>query len=384
LHGFGPGIPTGVTELKLRESDVWTEAPEFLPSWTFQYSWWRWYQGHYQFERDRRLGNWAERKISQLKPGRCYVFTQVGLEVLRWARKHGVPTILDNPNGHIRHYRDIREEQIRSWCKTRSKEHPTRAMVERVEEEYHLADRIRVSSKWAKRSMVSYGVPADKIRVIAQPLDLLRFQPAASKIDPSGPLKILYVGSLDVAKGFPYLLRAARALGDQASLQIVGATGNRPAKKLLAKERAGIQIDCAPGDPLSAYQRADVFVLPSLHDGFGFVVAEAMACGLPVVVTENCGAAEWIRNGETGWIIRAGETGSLSEALTKALVCRKELKRMGAIARRDVERLADPKCLQDLSEWVFESSSALKEIGGQVKTAGECASSKIPRAGARG
>ena len=85
VHAFGPGHVRNWALPGTEPSVVWNESPQFLPPWTLRYSWWRWYQGHYQFESDRRLGHWARRQIERLLPKRCYVFTQVGLEVLRWA-----------------------------------------------------------------------------------------------------------------------------------------------------------------------------------------------------------------------------------------------------------------------------------------------------------
>ncbi len=356
VHAFGPGrvkvwpLPGGVPEV------VWHESPPALPAWMLRYSWWRWYQGHYQFQCDRRLGSWARQQVEKLQPERCYVFTQVGLEVLKWASSRSVPAVLDNPNGHIRHYREVFVREAGRWFGTKHLGHPTEAMVERVEEEYELADRIRVSSEWAKDSMVSYGVPAGKIQVVAQPLDLLRFQPNGERSEADGPLRICYTGNLNLAKGFPYLMRAVKMLGDdQISLEIVGATGNRPTKNLFDKERRGMKLSSAPGDPVPAYRRAEVFVLPSLHDGFGFVVAEAMACGLPVIVTEDCGAAGWVRDGETGWIIPSGRVDALADALNDALRRRAELKEMGRLARAEVEERADPACLNHLREWVYQN-----------------------------
>lgn len=357
VHAFGPGrvdvwpLPGGVPEV------VWHESPPALPAWMLRYTFWRWYQGHYQLQCDSRLGSWARREIERLQPERCYVFTQVGLEVLKWTRSRNVPSVLDNPNGHIRHYREVFIREAGRWFGAKHLGHPTEAMVERVEEEYELADRIRVSSRWAKDSMVSYGVPADKIQVVAQPLDLLRFQPNGERSVADGPLRVCYTGNLNLAKGFPYLMRAMKMLGDdQVRLEIVGATGNRPTKILFEKERQGLKLDSAPGDPVPAYRRAEVFVLPSLHDGFGFVVAEAMACGLPVIVTKDCGAAGWVRHGETGWIVPSGRVDALANALSDALHRRAELKEMGRLARIEVEQRADAACLTHLREWVYQNN----------------------------
>jgi len=355
IHALGLSCQNGFFSTDAFRVVVGHASPRLLPSWVLRYSWWRRYPGNYQFKRDCRLGYWAQKEVAQLQPSRCYVFTQVGLEVLSWARKNNIPAALDNPNGHIRHYKAVLERESRRWLKTSYRGHPTEAMIERIEEEYELADRIRVSSDWAKESLVAYGVPEKKISIIPQPLDLKRFQPCAPRKQRGGPLRVCYVGNLNLAKGVHYLLRAIRRVGPQkVSLEIVGSTGNRPTRKFFEEERKGVNVQSAPGDPVPAYHRAEVFVLPSLHDGFGFVVAEAMACGLPVIVTEDCGSASWIKDRKTGWVVPSANEEALADALSDAMRHRDELQDMGSLARSDVERLADPSCLKQLRDWVFQ------------------------------
>jgi glycosyltransferase involved in cell wall biosynthesis len=227
-------------------------------------------------------------------------------------------------------------------------------MVERVEEEYELADRIRVSSEWAKVTMVSRGISPARIEVLPQPLNLCRFHPRPKALLTSGPLNVCYVGVFNLGKGFLYLLRAVRSIGPGlAKLEMVGGTGNRSAKRLLANERKGLDLTTWAGDPLPAYHRADVFVLPSLHDGFGFVGAEAMACGLPVIVTHSCGVASWVRNNETGWTVNAGSADALANSLEDAMRRRADLVGMGQMAREDLEHLADSVSLTQLRSWVL-------------------------------
>jgi glycosyltransferase involved in cell wall biosynthesis len=91
-----------------------------------------------------------------------------------------------------------------------------------------------------------------------------------------------------------------------------------------------------PQDPVPVYHRAELMVFPSLHDGFGFAVAEAMACGLPVIVTDSTGAADWVSS-ECGWIVPAGEAEPLALAIAAARERRHELDAMGHAARAAVE-----------------------------------------------
>jgi glycosyltransferase involved in cell wall biosynthesis len=108
---------------------------------------------------------------------------------------------------------------------------------------------------------------------------------------------------------------------------------------------------CAPGDPRPAYARSELFVLPTLEDGSPFAVAEAMASGLPVIVTSDCGAAEWVRP-ETGWVVAPRDVPALRRALQDALARREALQEMGRLAREDTEARAGEHCYRALAEFV--------------------------------
>jgi glycosyltransferase involved in cell wall biosynthesis len=229
-------------------------------------------------------------------------------------------------------------------------------MVDRVEEEYRLAQRIRVSSAWARESLINGGVPAEKVFVFDQPVNLQRFRPSVGRPPCEGRLRLCFVGSLDVRKGFVYLLRAMRRIGrDRTSLRIVGATGSRSCRNLFAREQQGLNVSVGPGDPVPVYHQSELLVLPSLEDGFGFVVAEAMACGLPVIVTDQCGAAGWVQNGHTGWVIPAGDEGALAVTLERALAIRTDLVAMGQEARREVDRRMMLQPDAKLCEWFYQA-----------------------------
>jgi glycosyltransferase involved in cell wall biosynthesis len=352
--GLGPGKVAAWPLLPSPPALHWEDAPPYRPTWFTRQFVRRFRPGRLVFDHDSHLGRWAVGRLDAIRPNRLYTFTQVGLEALEWAKARGIPTALDNPNGHIQGFARVYREQWAKWVGGRYGGHPTDAMVERVEREYELADRIRVSSGWAKESMVRNGVIADKITVCPQPVDLSRFREPRSRGPQSGPLRVVSVGSLDLRKGFVYLLRAARAVGpNRVKVELVGGTGDRGSKRLLARERSGLDVEVRPGDPVPPYHRAELFVLPSLEDGFGFVVAEAMACGLPVVVTDQCGSAEWVCPGETGWVVPAGDTTALTRVLDEALARRGDLPGMGRAARRAAEYRDPARALRQLADWFY-------------------------------
>jgi glycosyltransferase involved in cell wall biosynthesis len=337
----------------------WEHSPPHRQSWFTRNVTRRVWPGRLVLDHDRTLGQWAAAQLDRLRPERVYAFTQVGLESLRWAKSAGVPAVLDNPNGHIRNFANVYRREWARWHGGRYPGHPTSAMIERIELEYALADRIRVSSTWAKESMVRHGVAAEKVFVCAQPIDLTRFVPPVNRAAGVGPLRISFAGILDLRKGFVYLLRAARALGrGRAAIELVGAVGDRASKRILARERIGLDVTVAPGDPVPAHHRAEVFVQPTLEDGFGFAVVEAMACGLPVIITDQCGAAEWVSHRETGWIIPAGDERALTDVLERCLTDRAMLVEMGLRARQAVESHDSQAALRRLESRFSETVCA--------------------------
>ena len=343
VSAFGPTPATPVMSTAAS-----LPPPVLVSPWRQRWTWRRYLQGAGQLEADRAFGRWLSKQVGPEFHG-CYVFTQIALELLRELRERGTPHVLDNPNGHIRDFRDVVQREAERWLPTRYPGHPTAAMVDRVEEEYALASRVRVGSTWAADTMVARGMDRATISVIPHGVDLNRFVPRMRARRKGQRLRIVFVGSLSLGKGFQYLLNAVRTVGaDRISVHVVGATGDPWCRRLFGRLRSGLNVTVAPGDPLPAYHDADLLVLPTLHDGFGYVVAEAMACGLPVITTDRCGAAEWVRDGETGWVVRAGAADPVVAALDSALARCHELREMGEQARRAIHAVAGVRPKQEL------------------------------------
>jgi UDP-glucose:(heptosyl)LPS alpha-1,3-glucosyltransferase len=174
-----------------------------------------------------------------------------------------------------------------------------------------------------------YGVDRNKLQVIYNGVDTAIFHPGLADefreqtrlqagIPLAAPL-LLYVGSGFERKGVPQLLRAAARMRRQdAHLVIVGADRKLKAMQKLANKLslAGRVHFTGPiKDVRPWYGAADGFVLPTLYDPCPNAALEALACGLPVLTSTSCGAQEWIRAGENGWVIDALDAAGLTARL---------------------------------------------------------------------
>jgi glycosyltransferase involved in cell wall biosynthesis len=136
----------------------------------------------------------------------------------------------------------------------------------------------------------------------------------------SGKLRVLYVGSLSQRKGLAYLIEAAELLKNHLTLTIVG---NRISESC-APLNAALRIhEWKPSLSnlaiLDLMQTHDILAFPSLFEGFGLVISEAMSQGTPVITTERTAGRDIIKTGDNGWLIEAGVTSSLVGALERIL-----------------------------------------------------------------
>ncbi|RAU30122.1 MULTISPECIES: glycosyltransferase family 4 protein [unclassified Pantoea] len=212
------------------------------------------------------------------------------------------------------------------------------------------------NSEMVKRDILRhFTLDAGNIHVIHNAIDSKRFQPATSSLRhaarhqlrlPQDAHVMIYVGSGFERKGLKAAIEAV-AQTDRY-LIVVGQDKQLSRYQQLANQLncldrlrfAGVQQDVQP-----FYHAADALLLPTLYDPFPNVVLEAMACGLAVITSTGCGGAEFIRQGEEGFVCDALDIRALKEAVL-AVPALSDDNRMGAAARRRVEpygpeRLAD-------------------------------------------
>jgi glycosyltransferase involved in cell wall biosynthesis len=264
------------------------------------------------------------------------------------ARELGCRTALDVVNTHIDDFAGHMEREcarfgirptIHAWQKAR------------IRSEYGRADLIRVMSRVAQRTFLARGFDPERVIVATPPMNCDHFPQAQFN---GARFRISYVGLIEPWKGFHYLIEAFNSLSvPDAELVFWGGPGSRSVSRYLA-----VQMQANPAIRIRAvevrklgygevYAKSSVLVHPSLSDGFGYVVAEAMASGIPVIVTENTGAADLVSDGHNGFIVPLRDVESLRDRLSFLANNPAKLRQMGSAARETARRLTPAAFMRD-------------------------------------
>ncbi|MGQ9823363.1 MAG: glycosyltransferase family 4 protein, partial [Thermogutta sp.] len=133
----------------------------------------------------------------------------------------------------------------------------------------------------------------------------------------SGPLRVLFAANSPVRKGLPDLVIAIEKLSSGSIRPIfAGEITSLAPYAVQRASRVGVLLGNVPRARMTdLYRDADVFVLPTVSDTFGAVVLEAMAAGLPVIITPNCGSADVVRDGIDGFIVPVRAPDAIAEKL---------------------------------------------------------------------
>lgn len=213
------------------------------------------------------------------------------------------------------------------------------ADFDRLLKETAMSSRFLAASSFTRRTLIENGVDREAIRVIPYGIDSKRFCPLQKHWRSSHKtLRLLFVGRINQRKGVKYLLEAMRLLDSRdVQLTICG----RPVDSLELFEHAGAKIQVRPSvssdELLAAYREADLFVFPSVAEGFGQVLLESLACGLPILSTTHTAAPDLIEDGVQGFIVAPRRPDLLANRIEWALTHREALDRMRSAARARAE-----------------------------------------------
>lgn len=284
----------------------------------------RWSDTHFDHWVAERL---PKAELFQGVGGQCHRSLEI-------AKKQGCGTVVDCITTHID---DFCSHQRRECAKFGIRPATSEWMRRRTVEEYQRADLIRTLSQHARTTFLERGL---KNVIVARPqLDVSEF-PEAKFQEPL--FRVSFVGLLEPWKGFHYLVDAFNQLDlPDSELVFWGGAGSRAITEYLqAKMAANPKIQVRPVEVRKCYgevyAKSTVLVHPSLSEGFGYVVAEAMASGLPVIVSRNSGSADLVVDGVNGFVVPAADPEAIRDRLAYLAKNPALVKQMGGAARESL------------------------------------------------
>jgi alpha-maltose-1-phosphate synthase len=280
---------------------------------------------------DRRV---AERIVSGLTIKAIHAYDDGALASFRAARERGIKCIYEHPTISWRVVRQLQREEAAlhpEWAPTLGALRDSDEKLARKDQELALADIVVTASSFAKESVTRIPGRTAPVRVIPYGTD-----PASGPLPSAtanGKLRVLFVGALTQAKGLGYLLEAVAQLERELEFTLIGRRVSLtvPAPSVLANYR---WIPSLPHDELlEEMARHDVLVLPSLHEGFGLVMTEAMAQGLVVITTPHTAGPDLIADGIDGFLVPIRSAAAIEEKLALLRDDRDRLHTMQLAAR---------------------------------------------------
>jgi hypothetical protein len=285
--------------------------------------------------------------------GDCFLgFNSNCLEALEALRSRGILTVVDQVDpGRVEE--DLVLEEAERWPGWEGiPGRMSSGYWDRLKAEWDAADLVLVNSDWSAEALARQGVPRAKLIVVPLCVDLSH-APSHQPVNPNGDLKVLWLGSLVLRKGIQYLVEAARRLQSE-SIQFLLAGPLGISERAIQAFPSNIKLlGRVTRDRLGdVYRRAHVFVLPTISDGFGITQLEAMAHGLPVVATPNCGRV--VTDGADGFIVPARDGEALAEALARLNANRKLVREMSQNALLKAARFDLPSSARMIQQQVLD------------------------------
>jgi len=244
---------------------------------------------------------------------------------LKAANQLGMPSWCELATAHVTAAQRILGEEARlqpKWAETIDNLVFPPDYQQRLEEEPHLASKVIAASEFTKSTLLEVGIAAEKIKVLPLGCDIAHvpYREQGRSDLQQGPLKVLYAGTLTQRKGLSYLLEAVSALRQSIAQKeiefhfIGGIQGNAD---LLRPWQSWIHYHppVSQQELFQRYSDYDVLLLPTIFEGFGLVLVEAMAAGLPVITTPHSIGPELIQQGENGFVIPIRDAWAIEEAV---------------------------------------------------------------------
>ena len=246
-----------------------------------------------------------------------YAYEDGAIRSFTRARELNIPTIYDLPIGYWREGREIADEEAElnpAWASTLQGLADSPLKLEQKDFELERSSMVLVASTFTLRTLQSFKGTLPPVRVIPYGAP-----PVVEQLKFSNRRKVraLYVGSLTQRKGISYMFDAVRSLGDDVELTVVGRRAGE--SKILDSALASVTWHPSLSLPevLRLMRNHDVLLFPSLFEGFGLVLTEALSQGLPIITTPNTAGPDLIRDGQEGWIVPIRSSSAIAACLTR-------------------------------------------------------------------
>ena len=290
----------------------------------------------------KNFDNIVAKYVGKSKPSAVYCYEDGALETFRAANKNGAKCIYDLPIGYWRAGRKIMQEEVDrrpEWGPTMLGLQDSMEKLQRKEEEMRLSDHIIVASSFTRKTLEVCPFPLAPISII--PYGCGSISTSAVKKSKDGPLRALFVGGLSQRKGIADLFEAVDSLQGRVTLTLIGSKPVSDCPVLNNALKAHNWIPSLHHEGiLKEMRNHDVLVFPSLFEGFGLVITEALSQGLPVITTPHTCGPDVITDGKDGFIVPIRSSEAIAAKLEKLYNERDLLYKMSEMALKKANERA--------------------------------------------
>lgn len=289
--------------------------------------------------KDNFFDSFVAKKLALQNPADLFIgwanYTEKSMAI---ARSKGAKIIIESGSCHIKVQHNLIKHEYDRWGLTAPA--VAKATKEKMLREYAQADYIMTPSHFVRDSFIQQGLAPQKLLLAPYGTDTSFFSPAAAM---KKEFIVLFVGMVCLRKGVVFLLLAwHKLLIPHGNIKlIIAGQIQKDFSDIQNKLPINSNITFTGGLSADAikmlYKQASVFVLPSVEEGFGMVINEAMASGLPVIASTHSGGPERITHGKTGFLYNPYNVDELARLITWCYNNRQETYQMGLAAHKHIQ-----------------------------------------------
>lgn len=286
----------------------------------------------------------VSKEIKKLEPFDFFIgWAHYAKKSLQAAKSKGALIVIESGSCHILEQQKLLEEEYKKWNINFTP--ISHKVIEKMLQEYEQADYIITLSSLSQQSFIKHGIPEHKMLKVPCGIEVdffLNHTHKETQMVPHTKFRVIFVGLINIRKGIPYLLEAwkqANLPEEACELVLVGALQKDMAQYLPTQQLKKNIIFYGPASRetlRTLYAQSHLFVLPSVEDGFGMVMGEAMASGLPIICTTNTGAPDVITDGIEGYLVPPQNSAALAEKITWCYKHQDACKSMGQEGKKRI------------------------------------------------